>query len=117
LTYRRGVVRPKFAFGFFDRNHGTHSMTVSHHPAPEPAVPEALSSDWEVLLDAVTTRLRLVAGEHQTVAPAGLAIATGSSLSSLRTDVLECALALDQIRVLIRDQLLRAVSHTPDGAP
>lgn len=83
-------------------------MTASHPLAPELPASASSATDCEVLLDAVTARLRLIASEPPPV-PAAIP-PSYSTLAGLRAEVLECALALDQIRQLITDKLLAAAA-------
>jgi hypothetical protein len=79
-----------------------HSMTAPIPSAPMALDPVAAVEDWEALLRAVTTRLRLLVGdptlEPDTDVPPG-------GTSPLRTGVLECAAALDQLVELISQQM------------
>ena len=69
-----------------------HSMNAQTPSSPKLSDPVAVVEDWDALLRAVTTRLRLLVGEPPATEP-------------LRTGVLECAAALDQVLLLIREQM------------
>jgi hypothetical protein len=68
-----------------------YSMTAST-PSPMYPDPVAVVEDWDALLRAVSTKLRLLVGDPPATEP-------------LRTGVLECAAALEQVLVLIREQM------------
>ncbi len=71
----------------------SQSMTAA--PAPSSPMypdPVAVVEDWDALLRAVSTRLRLLVADPPATEP-------------LRGGVLECAAALDQVLLLIREQV------------
>lgn len=70
-------------------------MTASTFPVPNPLDRLAVAEDWDVLLSAVAAKLRLLLGEPP-VPP--------DAMAPLRAGVLECAAALDQIVLLIKEQ-------------
>lgn len=73
-------------------------------------------SDWTMLFDAVRARLRLTAATQSTVTNDEHAL--GSS-GRLRSEVLECVTALDQLHDLL-SQALRAAdraARSPQPAP
>lgn len=72
--------------------------------APPALVPGLLMGDWNELLDAVKARLRLSVGDL----PAAAAEAVLDALAChVRTSVLECAVALDQLHLSLRQELGR----------
>lgn len=70
----------------------SHSMTAPTPPSPMFPDPAAVVEDWDALLRAVSTRLRLLVGDPPASEP-------------LRSGVLECAAALDQVLLLIGEQM------------
>lgn len=71
----------------------SQSMTAAPTPsAPIYPDPVAVVEDWDALLRAVSTRLRLLVADAPATEP-------------VRSGVLECAAALEQVLLLIRDQL------------
>ena len=63
-------------------------MTAPSSSAPDPV---AVVEDWDVLLRAVSAKLRLLVGDPPAVEP-------------LRSGVLECAAALEQVLLLSKAQ-------------
>lgn len=79
-----------------------HSMTAPIPSTPLARDPKAVVDDWETLLRAVATKLRLLVGDPL----AGLD--TGwppGGATPFRSGVLECAAALEQVLVLIAQQM------------
>ncbi len=79
----------------------------AHHPA----------DDWELMLDAALAKLRQLAGNP----PPRLAwppsrTPPGDALALLQAGVLECAVALEQIRGLICDRIALAHLSAARGA-
>ncbi len=77
-----------------------HSMTASTPSAPMSLDPVVVVDDWDVLLHAVTAKLRLLVEPQDTAEP-------------LRAGVLECAAALEQALLLIKDQVPALAQRQP----
>ena len=76
-------------------------MTALSPPVPGPG--SSTSDDWELLLGAVISKLRLIGGDPTSAT--GMA-QPPDAMARLQAGVLECAVALDQIHSLIRSQML-----------
>ncbi|KNZ31466.1 MAG: hypothetical protein AD742_15760 [Methylibium sp. NZG] len=74
-------------------------MTAPPSSAPTPPTRGTGVDDWDLLLRTVTAKLRLLVGD----APASPEAAQ-EALAALRAGVLECAAALDQIVLIIKEQ-------------
>jgi len=82
--------------------YASHSMTAPIPSTPMSPDPLAVVEDWEALLRAVTTKLRLLAGEPAVGPAAGW---PADVAAPLRAGVLECAAALEQVLELIAQQM------------
>ncbi|WP_349743039.1 GGDEF domain-containing protein [Roseateles cavernae] len=68
-------------------------------------LPDIRLCDWELLFDAVTSRLRATVGERLTMRTL---LSAPARASQVQTSVLECAAALDQLHATLARELARS---------
>ena len=81
-------------------------MTASTSSVPTRADPIPAVDDWDVLLRAVAATLRALVGDIPPEPDAG---PPHDATARLWAGVLECAVALEQIHVMIQDRLAAPV--------